>query len=210
MPLNMEEPELNNLDWKSILLKDQVLASIFQEGTEIKHQPHEDIYVSLLSSIISQQLSTKVALVIKNRFLALFPDNYPAPDMVLNQPDETLRSVGLSLQKTGYIRNVAAYAETGKLNYQFILEMEDEALIKHLTQIKGVGRWTAEMILMFTLGRPDVFPVDDLGIQNAMKKHYNLSQSGKALQAEMKQIAEAWRPFRTLASRYLWQSLDNN
>ena len=88
--------------------------------------------------------------------------------------------------------------------------MEDETLIKHLTQIKGVGRWTAEMILMFTLTRPDVFPVDDLGIQNAMKKLYNLTQTGKILQTEMIRIAQNWRPYRTLASRYLWQALDNS
>ena len=95
------------------------------------------------------------------------------------------------------------------MQYNIIAALDNEALIKHLTQIKGVGRWTAEMILMFTLARPDVFPVDDLGIQNAMKKSYHLSQTGKVLQAEMIRLAEAWRPYRTLACRYLWQSLDN-
>jgi DNA-3-methyladenine glycosylase II len=108
------------------------------------------------------------------------------------------------------VRNVAAFAQTGQLNYEVIGSLDDESLIKHLTQIKGVGRWTAEMILMFTLARPDVFPLDDLGIQNAIKKHYGLNQTGKALQQEMVRIAEGWRPYRTLASRYLWQSLDNN
>ena len=198
-----------DFNWQSVLLKDEVLANIIRDGKEIEQQPHEDIYLSLLSSIISQQLSTKVARVIKIRFLALFPENYPVPGLVLAQPDEILRGVGLSFQKLGYIRNVAAFAEAGNLQYAVISSLDDEALIKHLTQIKGVGRWTAEMILMFTLVRPDVFPVDDLGIQNAMKKHYGLLQTGKVLQAEMVKIAEAWRPYRTLASHYLWQSLDN-
>lgn len=197
-------------DWQKVLLQDEVLANLIHNSPEIELQPHEDIYLSLLSSIISQQLSTKVARVIKSRFLALFPDNYPEPSLVLAQHDEVLRSVGLSFQKLGYIRNVAAFAEAGNLNYAVIAAMDDEDLIKHLTQIKGVGRWTAEMILMFTLARPDVFPVDDLGIQNAIKRSYGLTLSGKPLQAEMIRIAEAWRPYRTLASRYLWQSLDNN
>lgn len=197
-------------DWKKVLLQDPVLAKLIITGTDIKPEPHQDIYLSLLSSIISQQLSTKVARVIKNRFLALFPAQYPPPELLLNQSEEELRSVGLSFQKIGYVRNVAAFAQTGQLNYEVIGSLDDESLIKHLTQIKGVGRWTAEMILMFTLARPDVFPLDDLGIQNAIKKHYGLNQTGKALQQEMVRIAEGWRPYRTLASRYLWQSLDNN
>ena len=196
-------------DWQRVLLQDKILGNIILSHKEIEQLPHEDIYLSLLSSIISQQLSTKVARVIKNRFLSLFPENYPVPALVLAQPDEILRSVGLSFQKLGYIRNVAAFAEAGNLDYPLIARLPDEELINHLTQIKGVGRWTAEMILMFTLTRPDVFPVDDLGIQNAIKKHYGLTQTGKELKSEMIRIADAWRPYRTLASRYLWQSLDN-
>lgn len=195
--------------WRRVLSQDPVMAGIISQGEEIVQEPHEDIYLSLLSSIISQQLSTKVARVIKGRFLALFPGEYPQPDRVLEMQEEELRGVGLSFQKIGYIRNVAAFAREGQLDYQVISQLEDEDLIRHLVQIKGVGRWTAEMILMFTLVRPDVFPVDDLGIQNAMKKQYGLSQTGKTLLSEMSRIAEAWRPHRTLASRYLWQSLDN-
>ena len=196
-------------DWQEKLSQDPIMANLIQTGKNIDQEAHEDIYLSLLGSIISQQLSTKVARVIRNRFLDLFPGGYPQPEAILAQSDENLRSVGLSYQKLSYIRNVAAFALAGNLDYNLIGEMENEVLIKHLTQIKGVGRWTAEMILMFTLTRPDVFPVDDLGIQNAMKKWYGLTQTGKTLQAEMIKIAEHWRPYRTLASRYLWQSLDN-
>jgi len=196
--------------WQEKLSQDPIMANLIQTGKSIDQEAHEDIYLSLLGSIISQQLSTKVARVIRNRFLDLFPAGYPQPKVVLAQPDETLRSVGLSYQKLGYIRNVASFALAGNLDYNVISQMEDEALIKHLMQIKGVGRWTAEMILMFTLTRPDAFPIDDLGIQNAMKKLYNLNQTGKILQTEMIRIAENWRPYRTLASRYLWQALDNS
>ena len=196
-------------DWQQVLRQDPVMASLIRDGQDIIQEPHEDIYFTLLGSIMSQQRSTKVARVIKDRFLNLFPERYPVPELVLQQPDEVLRGVGLSFQKIGYLRNVAAFAREGQLDYQLISALPDEDLIRHLVQIKGVGRWTAEMILMFTLVRPDVFPVDDLGIQNAMKKQYNLSLTGKSLLAEMLRIAEAWRPYRTLASRYLWQSLDN-
>lgn len=196
-------------EWQQILSQDEVMARLIRNGKAIEQEAHEDIYLSLLSSIISQQLSTKVARVIKNRFLDLFPDRYPAPALVLAQPDEILRSVGLSFQKLNYIRNVAHFANEEQLDYKLIADLEDEVLIKHLTQIKGVGRWTAEMILMFTLVRPDVFPVDDLGIQNAMKKLYGLTFTGKLLMAEMNRIAGRWQPYRTLACRYLWQSLDN-
>jgi DNA-3-methyladenine glycosylase II len=196
-------------DWRQILSQDPVLAGLIRDKPDIIPEPHEDIYVSLLSSIISQQLSTKVARVIRDRFLHLFPAQYPAPELVLAQPQEALRGVGLSFQKIGYLRNVAAFSREGQLDYPVISGLADEDLIRHLIQIKGVGRWTAEMILMFTLGRPDVFPVDDLGIQHAMKKLYPLPQTGKALLSEMSRVAEAWRPYRTLASRYLWQSLDN-
>ena len=196
-------------DWQQVLRQDPVMASLIRSGQDIIQEPHQDIYFTLLGSIMSQQLSTKVARVIKDRFLNLFPERYPVPELVLQQPDEVLRGVGLSFQKIGYLRNVAAFAREGQLDYQLISALPDEDLIRHLVQIKGVGRWTAEMILMFTLVRPDVFPVDDLGIQNAMKKQYNLSLTGKSLLAEMLRIAEAWRPYRTLASRYLWQSLDN-
>ena len=209
MVANTSENKDEILAWQAKLSLDPTMANLIQTGKSIDQEAHEDIYLSLLGSIISQQLSTKVARVIRNRFLDLFPGGYPQPEVVLAQTDETLRGVGLSFQKSGYIRNVASFALAGNLDYILIGQMDDEALIKHLIQIKGVGRWTAEMILMFTLIRPDVFPVDDLGIQNAMKKLYHLTQTGKELQAEIVRIAENWRPYRTLASRYLWQALDN-
>ncbi len=193
----------------AVLGKDPVLASIILTGQRLPSSKSEDLYFKLLSAIVSQQLSTKVAAVIFTRFKALFPDEYPHPHLVLETPDETLRGAGLSFQKIGYVRNVATFASEGKMEHATIDAMESEDLVLHLTQIKGVGRWTVEMLLMFALERPDVFPVDDLGIQNAMKRHYGLKATGKALKLQMQEIADGWRPFRTVASKYLWQSLNN-
>ncbi|WP_187264086.1 DNA-3-methyladenine glycosylase family protein [Pontibacter beigongshangensis] len=191
------------------LSQDPVLAKIIIAGRPLPSSRSEDVYVKLLSAIVSQQLGTKVAATIFRRFTALFPDNYPAPAQVLSTPDEVLRSAGLSFQKIGYIRHVAAFAAEGKLAHAAIDAMPDEDLILHLTQIKGVGRWTVEMLLMFALERPDVLPLDDLGIQNAMKRHYALEETGKELKRKMLEIGEAWRPYRTIACKYLWQSLNN-
>jgi DNA-3-methyladenine glycosylase II len=193
----------------SVLTADPILRPLIEAGPPIVPRPQQDIYFALLRSVISQQLSTKVARVITERLCRLFPHDYPQPALVAQTPDEDLRKVGLSGQKLSYIRNIVAFAQQGELGHGRLAEMPDEELIRHLTQIKGVGRWTAEMILMFALDRPDVLPVDDLGIQNAMRKHYLLPETGKALAARMVQVAEAWRPYRTLACKYLWQSLDN-
>lgn len=202
-------PILITEEMLAVFNQDPVLSAIIAKGAPLRSSRSEDLYYKLLSSIVSQQLSTKVAATIFRRFTQLFPDQYPLPQLVLDASDELLRSAGLSFQKIGYVRNVAAFAADCNLNHATIDAMEDEILIKHLTQIKGVGRWTVEMVLMFALERPDVFPVDDLGIQNAMKRHYGLEESGKALRLKMQEIAENWRPYRTVASKYLWQSLDN-
>ena len=193
----------------AVLSQDPIITAIIEQGQPLQSSRSEDLYFKLLGSIVSQQLSTKVAATIFRRFTELYPDNYPHPIMVIETPDETLRGAGLSFQKIGYLRNVAVFASEGNLDHATIDAMPDEELIQHLTQIKGVGRWTVEMLLMFALERPDVLPVDDLGIQNAMKRHYGLEETGKALKLRMQEIAEVWRPYRTIASKYLWQSLDN-
>ena len=194
---------------QTVLEKDKILAAIIRNLPPLQSRKSTDLYFKLLNSIVSQQLSTKVAATIFRRFTELFPEQYPHPELLLTTTDETLRGAGLSFQKIGYMRNVAQFAAAGNLQHAAIDLMPDEELIKHLTQIKGVGRWTVEMLLMFALERPDVLPLDDLGIQNAMKRHYSLEESGKALKVRMQEIAENWRPYRTIASKYLWQSLDN-
>jgi DNA-3-methyladenine glycosylase II len=190
-----------------ILSRDPILWGIVERSQPLASSRSEDLYFKLLSAIVSQQLSTKAAATIFRRFTELFPENYPHPHLLQETPDETLRGAGLSFQKIGYVRNVAAFAAAGNLEHATINALEDEPLILHLTQIKGVGRWTVEMLLMFALERPDVMPLDDLGIQNAMKRHYGLESTGKALKAKMLEISDNWRPYRTIACKYLWQSL---
>ena len=165
-----------------------------------------DIHRALLASIVSQQLSVKAADTIFNRFLDLFENRDPDPGRITRLSVNSLRKAGLSQQKAGYIKNVAAFArQDDGLNYSQLNKMTDEELISYLTQIKGVGRWTVEMLLMFAFDRKDVFSTDDLGIQQAMKKLYGMEHSGRELKNRMLEVAENWRPYRSIVCKYLWQ-----
>lgn len=186
--------------------RDPVLARIVTDAPPFRRYAAPDLYLDLLESIVSQQLSVKAAETIFGRFAALFPGGYPAPLRLVKMSDARLRSAGVSRQKAGYLRNVAAFAIGGGMDAVRIAAMTDDEVIAHLTRIKGVGRWTVEMLLMFPLDRPDVFPVDDVGIQQAMISLYRLRAKGRRLHARMREIAEAWRPHRTLACKYLWRS----
>jgi DNA-3-methyladenine glycosylase II len=171
---------------------------------------HSDLYLALLQSIMSQQLSGKAADTIIGRFLDLFPGRYPKPRLLAKMSVARLRTAGVSRQKAGYLQSVARFELRHGFDHRIIQRMTDEEVILHLTQIKGVGRWTAEMMLMFPLDRPDVFSAGDLGIQNAMKKLYGLRSQGRALAERMTAIAEAWRPHRSAACKYLWMSRDGD
>lgn len=178
-------------------------------------QPHvvakkKYVYLELCASIISQQLSTKVAAVIYKRFLELYGGKRPTPQEVIDTPFEKLRSTGLSNAKTNYVKNVCQFFIDEKITDAKLDKMSNEELIKYLSQIKGVGQWTVEMILMFTLGREDVFAVDDLGIQQGIIKLYNLEiDNKKLLKEKMLTISAKWSPYRTYACRYLWGWKDN-
>ena len=189
---------------------DPVLATVIAAGRPIPARPHEDLYLALLRAIVSQQISTKAAAAIWRRFQALFPpEGYPEPRELLRLREDELRAAGLSRQKAGYLQAIAAYNERGLLDYAHLTSLSEEAFTQHLTTIRGVGRWTAQMLQMFALDQPDVFSEGDLGVQNAMRKLYGLEETGRALQKRMLAMAEAWRPYRSLACKYLWQSLDN-
>ncbi len=191
------------------LRKDKVLQKALPKTETIQLQQKGKLHLALCSSIIGQQLSTKVAAVIYARFLALFKSATPAPATILKVDVETLRSIGLSYSKVSYIHNVCTFFIDNKLTDAKLSGYDDEALIELLTQIKGVGRWTAEMILMFALGREDVFAADDLGIQQAMILLYDLDKTNKKqMLHQMQQIAENWRPYRSYACRYLWKYKD--
>lgn len=141
--------------------------------------PSGRIYYDLLESIVSQQLSVKAATTIFNRFCTLFPDNYPHPELLVEVETTRLREMGLSFQKAGYLQNVARFSMENDLENHGWNQMSDEEIIEFLTQIKGVGKWTVQMLLMFTLGRPDVFPIDDLGIQQAMINLYQINETDR-------------------------------
>ncbi len=195
-------------DYIAHLAKDKRLKKII--GTEnISLKRFNNICQRLCASIMSQQLSTKVADVIHKRFLNLFNGEEPTPEMILKIKPETLRSIGLSNAKVSYVHNVARFAVEKGMDAKTLNKMSNEKVIQYLTEIKGVGQWTVEMLLMFTLGREDVFAVDDLGIQNSMIVHYKLDRSDKKkFREEMLKISEKWSPYRTYACLHLWRWKD--
>ncbi len=192
------------------LSKDKKIKPIIELQAPYVLNKQKNIYLHLCYSIMSQQLSTKVADVFHRRFLALFNGKEPTAKQIAETPFETLRGIGLSNAKANYVLNVSRFFIDEKITDQQLYEMEDAALIKYLSQIKGVGQWTVEMILMFTLGREDIFAVDDLGIQQAMTKLYKLDATDKkAMKEQMLKFSAKWSPYRTYACRYLWGWKDN-
>lgn len=200
--------ELPYKDIKSKLISiDEVMGRVISATSkEIIPTPDVNIYRNLMKSIVSQQLSTKVAVIIWQRFLDLFPSQDPHPEAVLNLSMAQLRGVGLSGSKSNYIQNVAQFANENDMSFEKLMLLKDEEIIAMLSEIKGVGKWTVQMILMFPLDRQDVFPVDDLGIQTKMKYWYGLKSEKKELKSDMERISKKWSPYRSLACKYLWAS----
>jgi DNA-3-methyladenine glycosylase II len=168
-----------------------------------------NVAARLMGSIMSQQLSTRVAEVIQNRFLQLYGGQEPAPGQVLQTPYQTLRSIGLSHAKATYVHHVADFFVKNQVRFETFVSMPDQQVIEFLTQIKGVGCWTAEMFLMFTLGREDVFSSGDLGLQQAMIKLYKPRYTTqRELTQKLERIAQRWSPYRTYACMHLWMWKD--
>jgi DNA-3-methyladenine glycosylase II len=172
-------------------------------------RPHpDDHYGALVRSITGQQLSVLAARAIYGRLTARFGDRPPTPEEILaDDPEELRAAAGLSRAKVRYLRSLAEHVVSGELELERLDELSDEDAVAELVAVKGLGLWTAQMFLMFHLGRPDVLPVGDLGIRRAIERAYGLD--GLPLPAAMDEIAEPWRPYRTLACRYLWRSLQN-
>ncbi|HVZ23732.1 MAG TPA: DNA-3-methyladenine glycosylase [Vicinamibacterales bacterium] len=169
---------------------------------------HTDPFRALVHAIIAQQLSTKAAATIERRFAALFPGGVPTPDGIAALTDAQIRAVGVSGQKLRYMRDLCARVQSGALALHALGALPDAAVIEMLTQVKGIGRWTAEMFLMFRLQRPDVLPVGDLGIIKAVQRAYGLRKAPSP--ERLARIGESWRPYRSVACWYLWASLDNS
>ncbi|MCX6207992.1 MAG: DNA-3-methyladenine glycosylase 2 family protein [Bacteroidetes bacterium] len=195
--------------YKKHLDKDKKLRALLLEN-DFELELKKNIPLRLMRSIMGQQLSTKVAQVIYDRFLALYNNKEPKPQQVIDTPNEVLRAIGLSNAKVQYLKNVAAFCIEHKINDKKLATLSNENITELLVAIKGVGKWTVEMLLMFALGREDVFSVDDLGIQQAMTKLYSLDASDKKeMKQQMIEISTKWQPYRTYACLHLWSWKDN-
>ncbi len=196
------------MSYQKHLKKDKGLTEIVKGEAYTLHK-RKNTSIRLIASIVSQQLSTKVAAIIFKRFLDVYKGKEPSMQAVIDTPFDTLRGIGLSNSKVNYVQNVAQFFISQKITDKQLYAMEPEAVIELLTQIKGVGRWTVEMLLMFSLGHEDVFAVDDLGIQQAMIKLYKIKYTTKKeLQAKMLKRSLAWAPYRTYACLHLWNWKD--
>jgi len=184
---------------------DPVMRGIIERVGPCRMEFGEPVFHSLAEAIVYQQLNGKAAVTIFKRFATLAGEPL-IPEGIVKLTDAQMRSVGLSKQKSSYLRDMAERAIRGELDFTRLPEMSDEEVIKHLTQVKGVGVWTAHMFLMFTLKRPNVLPTGDFGVQMAIKKYYNKRKLPKPVQ--MEKIAKPWEPYRSIACWYLWRRLD--
>lgn len=192
---------------EKFLLKDKYIGPLFKKWGHctIKFRPHKDYFEHICSNIIGQQLSGKVADVIEARFKSVVGGEV-APENVLKTPDQKLRDCGMSWGKVSFIKDLASKTKSGELQTKKLSDLSDEEVIRELIAVKGIGRWTAEMFLMFSLARPDIFPVDDLGIKKGFEK---VTKQKFDKDKSAKFALKYWSPYRTVASWYLWRSLEN-
>ncbi|MDX1685065.1 MAG: hypothetical protein R3275_07500 [Saprospiraceae bacterium] len=190
-----------------ILGQDETLAEILEQSYKRPKYESKGLFRDLVSAIIAQQVSTSAARTIHGRLADRFEDQIITPDGILELSEEELRACGLSRQKMSYVKNIAEHFLSSGHDDDVYEKMENHEIIRDLTQIKGVGEWTVQMVLMMTFEREDVFPSGDLGIQTVMKDLYNLEGKGKVLKHAMEEIAEHWRPYRTYACLYMWNTL---
>ncbi len=181
---------------------DPVMRAAIERVGPCTLQPDSDIFKSLVDAIISQQISVKAADAIMARVCAALPEGNVTPEHLLPFEGERLRALGLSTSKANYIRNLIEHIYSGQLNLELLPALEDEEIITRLTAVKGIGRWTAEMCLIFTLGRPDILPVDDLGFLEGVRAAYQLP--ARPTKQELHERGELWRPYRTFATWYMW------
>lgn len=188
---------------------DAHLATLINSYPTPDFKKHTNYYHELVDSIISQQLSVKAARTIEGRFKDLFGGNYPSPEQILQKDIEELRAVGLSRPKARYIQDLAAKILDGTVTFDSIDELSNDEIIAELTKVKGIGVWTVHMFLMFCMGRLDVLPTGDLGIRNGIMNLYNLDHVPTEREVEIIAEENNWNPYESVASWYVWQSLDN-
>ncbi len=193
---------------KHLRKADPIMASIIERVGPYTMQYREPVFQTLVRSIVYQQLSGKAALTIFNRLVAAAKVDPITPEAILKLRPQKMRTLGLSQQKTKYIRELATMTRDGEIQFERLAELEDAEIVAHLTRVKGVGVWTVHMFLMFALRRPDVLPVGDLGVRMAMKKAYGLAEMPTPV--EMEKIAASWKPWCSVASWYLWKKSGNS
>ena len=189
---------------------DPVLASLISRYGDCYLEPHADYYRELVDSIISQQLSVKAGRTIFNRFLGLFDGRMPAPEEILALDIEQLRQAGCSYAKAAYIKDLAGHIVDGRLDLGHIATLPNEEVIKQLVAVKGIGEWSAHMFMIFSLGRTNILPTGDLGIRKAMMHLYGLKELPKPPEMLSISLQNGWEPYQSIASWYLWKSLDNS
>ncbi len=188
------------------LSRDRRLAAVIRRVGDCRIRVTRNKYESLVGAIITQQLSGSAARSIKTKFAALYASRFPKPADVVRTSDAKLRKTGLSKMKVAYIKDISGRIESGELKLQRLQKLSDEEVIEELTRIRGIGRWTAEMFLIFTLRRMDVLPVGDLGLKKGVKKLRRMEEMPS--EDHIRKVAERWRPYRTVATWYLWRSLE--
>lgn len=194
---------------KHLISVDPIMARLIQQYGDCTLTPHTEYYRELVASIIGQQLSVKAGQTIFRRFLDLFDGQMPLPKQIIATDVEALRGIGCSYAKAGYIKDLAAAIEDGRLDLKHIATLPNEEVIKQLVAVRGIGEWSAHMFMIFSLGRTNILPYHDLGIRNAMTRLYSLESTKPA---DMLQISlrQGWGPYQSVASWYLWKSLDNS
>lgn len=206
MKTKASEPVWTAAAQRHLQQADPVMARIIEQVGPLRITRRPARFEALARAIIFQQLAGRAAQTIFDRFVAIVGGgSFPTPEQVIAATDETMRSAGLSRGKLSYLRDLAAHVRDDMLNFRRFPRMDDEAIIAELTRVRGIGRWTAEMFLMFNLCRPDVLAVDDLGLRNAATKAYGAAAAIGA--QELRELGERWRPYRSAAAWYLWQSM---
>jgi DNA-3-methyladenine glycosylase II len=188
---------------------DPILATVIESSPLPDFVPHTDYYRALVNSIIGQQLSVKAAATIKQRFVDLFDGTFPLPEQIVAKDIEELRSVGLSRPKANYIQDLARHILGGSVRFDTLDQLSNDEIITELTAVKGIGEWTVHMFLLFCMGRTNVLPTGDLGIKSGMRKLYGLKELPTP--EEVREVAKrgGWHPYESIASWYIWRSLDN-
>ena len=186
------------------LKKDEILSNIIKSVGSYTLKKRNHHFAVLIESIISQQLAKNAADAIYKRFKQIYP-KFPTTSEILSTKESKFRSIGISRMKIEYLKDLATHIEEGRLNMKILSKLDDEEVIAHLTQVKGIGRWTAEMFLIFSLGRQDVFPIYDLGLRKGIQVAFSLTEIPKPIEVE--ELGKRWIPYRTIATWYLWKSL---